>query len=351
MSEQTAQTGSWIGPFEDIFLGLDGEGRIQTVAGKSQALLGIDPAALQGTSWDDVVTAHAPEASRAGLRHLWQAVAGPCVAAPYWPPVVPFAPQVMARLRPAAPGTGPAFVAHLLPSQLPTLEVLVGEHTLDVVARLARLARHVFGGTDGPLTDLQVRHVGDIVSHAESALGLLENVRAAHLLPAVAAPARHSLDELFTFEARAFTSRRIETHCLTVATDLPAAPVYAYALLRDMVYRVLVTLIGGATAESTIRLTTTAPPTSQTVRVEIRYHTCDSELAVETPLTPAALLQQKDQAPLRAILRLITTLHACVQPLAGDVWAEPMAQNTHARIVLVLPVWTDQAANGPASDH
>lgn len=347
MIEQPPEASAWLGPFDDIFLGLDHTAVIRRVTGMSPALLNIRPDELAGTSWEDFVQQHAAEPARAALLLIWPAVVEKHVDAAYWPPCWPFRPGAVVKVAPVLSDPAVRLAVHLAPSSLAALHHLIGDHALDVMARLTRLVRHVYGGVDGPLTDLQVRHLGGMLGSAESALQMLEDLHALMLLPTVIGPLPRTLSDLLQFDPRDFVDRRLITHRLQIVYDLPLdEQVYCYGNLRQAVFHTLTALIAGVTAESVIRLAAVSQPTMPVIQVTIDFASHDPELAVAARVDPVGLEKQKQQAPLRTLVRLLSSLQACVMPVGGQVWAESGSESGQARIVLMLPRWQKLVQTG-----
>ena len=173
------------------------------------------------------------------------------------------------------------------------------------------------------------------VTRAEHTKQLLEDLRAAVLLPAVSAPMPHALNSLFAFSARDFTHRRITTQQLTIGLNLSAEAVYCHETIRDVVRRILDTLLAGITASTAITVNNVVE--EDTVRVEIEYSSQEADLQVKQRIEPLTLLDPMRLESIGMVQRLVTTAQACLQPVNGQAWAEP--HEKAARIVLVLPRW------------
>jgi hypothetical protein len=329
----------WIQTFNELFIGFDAVGTVHRQLGDI-ATSPLAGAQLEGETWETLVTQYAAHQAQAGLRHVWDAVAGQHVAPEYWPPYLPFHNGIILRLRPVADDADPdiALAAHLSRCVQPQLNALMDQHVLDATDRLVRLGRHVFRGITGPLTDLQVREVGSILNNAEFVQQMLEGVRAEVLLPASAAPLPHHLNELFDFSEHDFIDRRIETHRLAIHNELSADSVYCYDGLRDVVKRTLNGLLQGIATESAITLQDQTEDGTR-VRVAICYRSTERDLRVEERIEPLALSDPERFQPMRPVERIVSTLHAYSQPVGGRAWAAPGAEEASACILCELPRW------------
>jgi hypothetical protein len=287
------------------------------------------PGAEVGMGWGDFIGHTADESVRGCLYDLWKAVAQGQVASGYWPDTLPFRDGFVARLRP----TDSDFVLHLI--QVETWFRL--RHLLETAAspsdiHLIRLAQHVYSGIDGPLTDSQVWDMGEVLHHAEYLHLLLEQTM--YQLPGMTnAPLAQPLRDLLTFKDQDFTERRLNTHLIKIRSQWSDAVVYCLPDLRRVVLRALRILLASVSAESMIALSDRVM--EDAVRVEIIFHSPDPEFRVLTRLEPMI-----EAAPTLVIERIIASLQACLNPIHGRAWAEPV--QTHeatARIVLLLPRW------------
>jgi hypothetical protein len=347
--------------------------------GTVDTILAQPPGEVVGLSWPVLVEKYADEAVRRGLNDAWRAMAGQGVAPAHWPPYLPFRSGVSARLRAVQDDPNIAFAVQLSTQVGCGLDDFLGHSMSQVMERVVRLGRHVFRGVDGPLTDKQVKEVGSVVGYTENLKQLLEDMRSEVLTPFTTAPLALSLAKLLTFSEQDFSSnRRVVTHELSVSYQWSSESVYCYPAVRDIIRRLLETLIVGISAQSTIKLSdraaspdqkgTITPPTpteaqtqqvaapsapaapqeqpDQTVRVEIRYRSQEPALQVEQRIEPLDLLDPARFGPVKPIQSLITAAHSCLKPVSGQVWAEPcQAEDATACVVLLLPRW-----RGPAPD-
>jgi len=331
---------SLLSPFEDVFLGLGRSGTIRSVLGTTETLLGVHGMALQGLTWDSFIQQYADAPARDGLRTGWLAITQRHVAPEYWPEHLPFKQGHAARVRPVEHDPAVAFAVHLYACPEYQINTSIGTTTLEASERLARFSQHLFRGTDGPLTDLQVRTMQGIVSHAEGLHQLLEDIRAEIFTPSIEAPLPHRLPMLLGFSEREFWGRRIGTHRLRIRCELASELVYCHRDLRISVQRVLRTLLTGITAETSIVLLTPPADIETVVQVEIHYHSLEHELRVEERLEPLALSDPRRFQATTIIQCLVSAVQARLKAVNGQCWAEPMpSTNTTARIVLLLPRW------------
>ncbi len=365
----------WVKPFEVCFLGLHRDGTVQRVFGTVETTLGQPATQVVGLSWPVVVEKYADEPVRRGLNDAWRAIAAEGVAPAHWPAYLPFRTGVSARLRPVADDPAIAFAVQLSTQVGCGLDDLLGHSMAQVMERVVRLGRHVFRGVDGPLTDKQVKEVGSVVGYTENLKQLLEDLRSEVLTPFTTAPLALSLDKLLTFSEHDFSAnRRVATHELTISCQWSSASVYCYPAIRDIVRRLLETLITGIAPKSAIKLsdraalpesnvasapavpaeqkeggTSPVPATlpDPTVRVEIRYRSQEPALEVAQRIEPLSLLDPTRFGPVRPIQSLITAAHSCLKPVNGQVWAEPcQADDATACVVVQLPRWRAPAPTG-----
>ncbi|HVO70115.1 MAG TPA: hypothetical protein VMT24_08720, partial [Aggregatilineaceae bacterium] len=286
MTSELAETGVWLRPFGEMFLGLDASAVIQRVIGANPGIVSRPVEDLRGASWQEFITRFAGESARDGLRYVWRAVARRGIAPDYWPLYVPFKTGVIARLRAVDGDPAISFAVHLSSSSECHLDSLIGTHALEAVDRMVRLGQHVFRGTDGPLTDLQVREIGGIVNNAEYARQLLEDLRAEVFTPANVAPRPYRLTDLFSFSEHDFTSHRIVTHQLAITCHLSSEVVYCHPTIHDVTWRILSTLIAGIAVQSAVILSDQVGERAQAVLVQIEYHSEEPALEVECRLDP-----------------------------------------------------------------
>ncbi|MBN1681497.1 MAG: hypothetical protein JW966_14550 [Anaerolineae bacterium] len=332
----------WITPFDHVLVVLDSTGLIRHVWGASDAVLAVSAAQLEGMTWHDFVEEYAAETTHRGLHYAWLALTRQHVSPDHWPAYLPFAPSIGACLKLVRDSPEDTVAVHLAPSNLPRLERLLGQQLLDVLLRLERLSQHVFRGTDGPLTDLQVRTIGGLSHGADWAQQLLENVRAELLLPAVEAPLPQSIGEMFGFSERDFAAHRLTTHRLHIVTELPAMTVYCQPSLRGVVRRIVQHLITQVEAQSTILLAFGDSDNPAVVRVEVHFCSEDADLQITTRVQPLATSDMKYEQPLPAVQSFVTVLQAYLRSVNGRAWAESSSKpGMTGRIVLDLPRWID----------
>jgi hypothetical protein len=336
MSVEPSEVGTWLKPAGDVFLGLNASAVIRRVVGVIKIVPGLSVLQIQGLTWQQFVKHYADESAREGLNAAWLAMAEKRVARAYWPPYLPFKSGVIVRLRPIEDDPIITFVAHLSTvGEYERLNALIGSLLPDVMDRTIRIGQHLFRGVDGPLTDLQVKDVGGMINSAELTRQLLEDLRAAVLLPAVAAPQPHSLGSLFAFSARDFSSRRITTQRLTIRTDLSPDTVYCHDTIRDVTRRTLDTLLTMITAQTAITVSSTAE--EETVQVEIEYSSQEPAFQVTQRIEPLDLSDPARLETMSLVQRSVTAAQACLKPVSGRAWAEPY--QGAMRMVLVLPRW------------
>jgi hypothetical protein len=340
MVAASPETGLWLRPFGDLFLGLDTSAVIQRVVGANRGVANWPSDSIRGLSWQEFITRFADESARDGLRYVWLAVARHAVAPGCWPPYVPFKTGVIARLRAIDDVPDIPFAVHLSSSSECHLDTLIGTCALEAVDRMVRLGQHVFRGTDGPLTDPQVREIGSMVSTAEHARQLLEDLRAEAFIPANVAPRPYPLTDLFTFSERDFTNRRIETHQLGVTCRLSSEVVYCHPTIHDVTWHILDTLIAGIAAQSTVTLSDRVNEVDRMVQLMVDYHSEEPALGVECRLDPLVLIDPARFAPAKLVQRLVTAAQFCLNPVHGRAWAEPVSGSS-VRINLLLPRWSE----------
>jgi hypothetical protein len=212
------------------------------------------------------------------------------------------------------------------------------------VDRLIRQGSHVYSGAGGPLTDLQVRELRDMLENAEYLDQLLSDLRAAVILPTCAVPLPYRLSTLFGLpEARSF-GHRAATHQLEVLCDWSAEQVYCYRAVGEAMSGWVRHLVSGITAQSAIMLSDETDGRGDAVWVEITFHSQEPELRVDQRIEPLALSDPARTNPMPLIQRLITSAQAYLSPINGRAWAEPHpTETTTARLVLVLPRWRENA--------
>jgi hypothetical protein len=336
MSVNPPEAGAWLKPVGDVFLGLNASAVIQRVVGVIEIAPSLSVRQIQGLTWHQFVQHYADESAREGLNAAWIAMAEKRVAPAYWPPYLPFNTGVIVRLRPIEDDPNLTFVAHLSTAgEYELLNALIGTHLLDVMDRTIRIGQHLFRGADGPLTDLQVQAVSDIINSAGQTQQLLEDLRAAALFPAVSAPQAYSLRSLFTFSARDFDNRRITTQQLTIRIDLSPDVVYCHDTIRDVVRRVLDMLLTAITAQTAIMVSSMAE--EETVQVKIEYASQEPAFQVIRRIEPLDLSDPVRLVTMNVVQRLVTAAQACLKPVNGRAWAEP--HQGVMRLVLVLPRW------------
>ncbi len=331
-----SEAGTWLKPVGEVFLGLNTSAVIRRVVGVIEIVPGLAALQLQGLTWQQFVKHYADETAQAGLNAAWIALAERRVAPAYWPPYLPFKTGVIVRLRPIEDDPIISFVAHLSTAgEYDLLNTLIGTHLLDVMDRTVRIGQHLYKGVDGPLTDLQVKSIGGIITSAEHTAQLLEDLRAAVLLPAKASPQPHTLSSLLTFSARDFVHHRITTHQLTIRAELSTDAVYCHGTIRDVVRHTLDILLAAIAPQTAIVISSAAR--EDTIQIQIDYSTLEPTLQVAQRIEPLALTDPARLDTMSTIQRLVTAAQACLKPVNGRAWAEP--HQDCARIVLVLPCW------------
>jgi hypothetical protein len=332
----SSEAGAWLKPVGEIFLGLNMSAVIRRVVGAVEIVPGLMALQLQVLTWQEFVNHYADETARSSLKAAWMAMAEHRVAPAYWPPYLPFKRGVIARLRPVENDPIISFVVHLSTAgEYDLLNTLIGNHLLNVMAHTIRVGQHLFRGSDGPLTDLQIKSLGDIISSAEHTTQLLEDLRAAVLLPAMTAPQPHTLSSLFAFSARDFSHHRIRTHQLAIRSDLSTDAAYCHDSIRAVIRHTLDVLLAAIVPQTAIVLSSAAH--EDTLQVQIDYTSLESALQVTGRIEPLALSDPDRLDSMSTIQRLVTAAHACLRPVNGRAWAEPHQDS--ARVVLVLPRW------------
>jgi hypothetical protein len=332
----SSEAGSWLKPVGEFFLGLNASAVIRRVVGAIEIVPDLMALQFQGLTWQQFVKHYADETAQPGLSVAWIAMAEQRVAPAYWPPYLPFKAGVIARLRPIEDDPIISFVAHLSTAgEYDLLNSLIGTHLLNVMDHTVRVGQYLFRGGDGPLTDRQIKSLGGIISSAEHTTQLLEDLRAAVLLPAMAAPQPHTLGSLFAFSARDFGHHRITAQRLAIRSDLSTDAVYCHDTIRDVVRRTLDILLAAIEPQTAIVMSSTAH--EDTLQVQIEYASLESALQATRRIEPLALSDPARLDPMSAIERLVTAAQACLTPVNGRAWAEPHQDS--ARVVLVLPRW------------
>jgi hypothetical protein len=344
MNVNAAESGSWIKALGDVFLGLNSSAVIRRVIGHVDIVPGLAIKHIVGLTWQEFVEQYADETARKGLRYAWLAMAEARVASAHWPSYLPFKPGMVARLRPVQDDPIVSFAIHIATRIEQEFNTVIGEHALDTVDRLTRLIRRLDSGVTGPLTDPQVKDVESILALAETAQQLLEDLCAATLVPAAVAPLPQTLDRLLTFAPNDFASRRMETQRLSLSYQYPKKIVYCQPTLRERVKQTLHTLLGSISPQTTITIAQADPIDEHTVRIEIRYHSLSPELLVNERIDPKPLVTAERLQTQRVIERLVNATQAHLNPVSGQVWAEPCQSATStACIVLILPIWKEAA--------
>jgi hypothetical protein len=309
---------------------------IRRVVGAVDLIPSLGVLQLQGLTWPQFVEHYADDSAREGLNAAWLAMAEKCVAPAYWPPHLPFKPGVIARLRPLENDPIISFVVHLSTAgDYDLLNNLIGTYLLNGIERTVRVSQNMFRGMDGPLTDRQVKSLRGVISHAEHTRALLEDLRAAVLLPAATAPLPHPLQHLLAFSLRDFNLRRITTQRLALHSTLSAETVYCYAEIRDVMQRMIGALLAGIAAESAITVTDTVQP--DTVRIDIAYRSQETSLQTTQRIEPLDLSDLSHWESMGVVQRWVTAAQARLKPVNGRAWAEPHPDAAH--LVLVLPRW------------
>jgi hypothetical protein len=332
----SSEAGTWLEPVGEVFLGLNMSAVIRRVVGAVEIVPGLMALQLQGLTWQQFVKHYADETAQSSLNAAWIAMAEKRVASAYWPPYLPFKTGVIARLRPIENDPSISFVVHLSTvGEYDLLNTLIGTHLLNVMEHTIRVGQHLYRGSDGPLTDLQIRNLGGIISSAEHTTQLLEDLRAAVLLPAMIAPQPRMLSSLFAFSTRDFGHHRIRTHQLAIRSELSTEAVYCHDTMRDVVRHMLDVLLTAIAPQTAITLTSAAH--EDTVQVQIEYTSLEPVLQVTGRIGPVVLSDPARLDSMSTIRRLVTTAHASLRPVNGRAWAEPHQDS--ARIMLVVPRW------------
>lgn len=348
--ENPPQTGRWIAPFGDVFIGLNNAAVIRRVIGAVEIPSTLEALQIHGLTWSEFVKHFAAADAQVGLQHLWLAVAEQHVVPAHWPAVVPFKPGVVVRLRAVDGDPIINYACHLAPAEEHNLDVLIGAQTLNVTQHLIQLSQNVFRGVHGPLTDSQVKAVRGIVTIAETVNHLLHDLRTEVIAPANTAPLPYPLKELFTFSTRNFpTIRRITTHELSLTSTLTdEVKVYGYRTVRDITRRMLETLLGGIVPRSAITITNTIQ-TEGTVQVTITYQAQEPALRAAQRIVPVPLFAVERFQAASPLQGLITTMQSFVAPTNGQVWAEPVPDKPNTmQVCICLPHWRE---NKPEAAH
>ena len=344
MNVNAAESGSWIKALGDIFLGLNSAAVIQRVIGHVDIVPDLTIKHIVGLSWQEFVERYADQTARDGLRYAWLALAEGRVAPAHCPSYLPFKPGMAARLRPVQDDPIVSFAIHIAAPIEQEFNTVIGKHALDITDRLTRLIRRLDSGVTGPLTDPQVKDVESILELAENAQQLLEDLCATTLIPAAVAPLPQTLDRLLTFASSELSSRRVETQRLTLSYQYTKRTVYCQPTLRERVKQTLQTLLGSISPQTAITIAQADPIDEHTVRIEIRYHSLTPELLVRKRINPKPLVTSERLQTQRVIERIVNATQAHLNPVSGQVWAEPCQSATStACIVLILPIWKDAA--------
>jgi hypothetical protein len=341
MTLNPPETGSWIKPLGDVFLGLNTSAVIRRVIGVIEILPTLNAKQIQGLTWQEFVTQYADEPAQKGLEMAWLAMAKDHIDQRYWPAYLPFKSGIMARLRPVEDDPIVSFVVHLsTDARYDNLEAIVSTLLGDAMSRLVRTGQQVFGGINGPLTDRQVKDMGAIVGLAEQARQLLDDLRVAIFAPAISAPLPHPVREIFGFKRADFRHRRVETHRLTIQCQLSNAVVYCQPDLRNAVQRALNALMDHVLPESAINITDTANTDMRAVELAIQYCTGEPELQVTERVEALPLRDPARFRQMSLIQRLVTGLQSHISPVNGLVWADTCPEeNVTGQIVVRLPHW------------
>lgn len=329
----------WLQSFDELFLGLDGEGRIRRVIGAAQTVLTAAPPQLLGLGWQDFITQYASEPARPGLNFAWLAVSKRYVSAAHWPVYLPFKPGCILRLCAVQDDPEVWFAVHLSASSMCNLDTLVEQVMLEAIERVVRLSQYVFRGVDGPLTDKQVKEMGGVVSHAESLRQVLKDLRAEVFSPAATAPQPYVLKNFLIFSERDFSHRRITTHQLAIHCEWAEEMVYCYPAVHAVVRSILDTLLLGITPRSAIELSAQNQEQTRTVQIEIRYQSQETAFQIDQRIEPLNLADPQRLGPSKPLQVLITMAHSCLKPVGGSAWAEPDPKENGARVILMLPRW------------
>lgn len=340
MNESVAETGTWLKPLGDVFLGLNTSAVIRRVIGNLDIAPDLPVVQLPGLSWSEFVAAYADESVRAGLNYAWVAMAKERVARTYWPRYLPFKSGVIVRMRPVTDDPIISFVIHLSPVMEYNLGGLIDDPMLKVMDIMVRIGHRIFSGMDGPLTDRQVKDVGQLVDHTDHIRQFLHDLRAEVLLPVIVAPLPYPIGDLAGCSKNDFSHRRITTHQLSIHCGLSRTAVYCQPVIKDSVRQIVDTLLTGIVAQSTITLTDTIVTDTQSVHLDIQYRTEEPALQVKERVDPVTVSDLNRLGGMRTIQRLVTTAQSRLRPVKGRAWAEPLpGTSNEARIVLVLPHW------------
>lgn len=351
----------WFDIFDTLVLALDADGIIQQAQGHLPDLPTISAAKLPGLHWDAFVAEHAAAPMRAGLRSVWRAVSDGWVDANCLPEYVPVNGPVVARLVKLARSDYPVGV-RLFAATANILATPVEAGILPATSRMLRLSQQVLRGVNGPLTDAQVRAVGDIVDTAAHVQMSIEVLQSLLLLPLRSAPLPQPLAELVQFRETDFNVRRITTQRLTLAyvpdaDRFGATGVYCYVQVRSIIKRILELLWSGIAVESAIHVQQEEPlphvatqnyaatenqDTTALVQVSIAFAPHELELQVERDFAPQPLDTLPDStAPgITALARLVTVLNGCLSPLGCRAWIDaPGRASDMPHIRFTIPRW------------
>ncbi len=344
LTQHPAETGHWIAPFGERFIGLDETATIRRVIGSFNISPPSDTDRLPGLSWREFVTHFAAADAQEGLLSLWAAVAEGRVAPDFWPAAVPFAPGTIARLRRVTNHPIIHYAAHIQPALQCDLDTLIGAQTPDATQRLIQLSQSVSRGAHGPLTDSQVKAINMIVTLSEALDQLLSDLRTALVTPAVQAPLPHAVNTLFAFGKQEFTTiQRIGTQQLNLVSDLPdGVRVYCHYTVRDVVREILQQLFEGIEAQSAIRITCHSD-SADTVQIAIMYSARTPSLSSMEPVRPLDLGTPERFRASNAVQRLVTAAQAHVRPVNGQVQATPVTGDDahNMQVAITLPRWKE----------
>lgn len=340
---EVPQPGAWIRSFGEVFIGLSREAQICGVLGAAAISPELQIREIEGLTWPVFVERYAHPAAQAGLHCLWQAVAQGAVAPEYWPPMVPFSPGVVARLRPVTEDPGVCFAVHLASAQQARIDPVLSGTLHDALSRLAMLSQSISRGVHGPLTDSQVRAIGAVQTLAENVSQLLNQLRAEFTAPAASAPLPHAVHTLLNFSTADFSSiRRVKTHQLRIAVDLPDdLQSYCHASLRDGIRHVLGVLLGAISERSAIRVWAEDLPRERAIRLTIAYQTKERGLCSSVRVEPVSWRAAHLARSSSTLQQLVNALQAHLLPGAGRVWAEPAHDRPEEmQLCAILPRWT-----------
>ena len=331
----------WTHPFGSAFLGLDRAGVVRRGSGT----VPITPdhlliaAQLTGQTWQDIIAQQAANSARDGLRDLWQATAGGYVAPDYWPDSVPFSPGLIAQLR-AVNDDPVAFTIHLASETGCKLDTAIGSHPLEALQRAIRLSRHVQRGTDGPLTDLQVKDIDSIVHNLERTWQFLDDLQTEVLTPTVTAPVPQPVAQLLAFSESSFANHRIITHRLSIQDNLSAETVYCHPAIRDNVKHIINTLLGIIAAESAITLSDHVNDQDRVVEVGIHFRSSEPNFDITGRIEPLALSDPARFEAMPPVLHLVTSAQSRLAPVRGRAWADTCSDALNAACIhLRIPRW------------